>query len=206
MTHRIKKTFKAAEQDRLDVALSRRWWQWCIGEIEVSRFIFIDESGAKTNMARLYGRAFGGTRVFASVPHGHWCSTTMIAAIGATGTRAPFVFEGAMDKEMFRAYVKEILVPELKAGDIVVMDNLSCHKDEQAREYIEQAGACVWYLPPYSPDFNPIEKMWSKVKAFLRKTAARTEEKLYDAIKDALAVITLSDIKGWFQSCGYIIV
>jgi len=201
--HRIKKTFKAAEQNRPDVVLARGLWQWLTGDIDVSRFIFIDESGAKTNMARLYGRAFGGARVFASVPHGHWCSTTMIAAVGTWGTRAPFVFEGAMDREMFRAYVKEILVPELKAGDIVVMDNLSCHKDEKARGYIEKAGACVWYLPPYSPDFNPIEKMWSKVKAFLRKVAARTEEALFQAIKEALAVITLSDIKGWFKSCGY---
>jgi transposase len=127
----------------------------------------------------------------------------MVAAVGTTGTRAPFVFEGAMDTEMFRAYVKEILVPELKPGDIVVMDNLTCHKDETARSYIEQAGACVWYLPPYSPDFNPIEKMWSKIKAYLRKAAARTEEALYQAIKEALSAITLSDIKGWFLSCGY---
>jgi transposase len=156
-------------------------------------------------MTRLYGRGFDGGRVYDCVPHGHWSATTMIAAVGTEGPRAPFVFEGAMDTEMFVAYVKHVLVPELRLGDIVVMDNLRSHKNAHALELIEQAGAHVWFLPPYSPDLNPIEKMWSKVKAFLRKVCARTQETLYQAIADALATVTQSDIRGWFKSCGYTI-
>jgi transposase len=183
--------------------LQREIWKQAISGVDSKRFVFIDESGAKTNMTRLYGRAFGGKRVVDSVPHGHWSTTTMVAAVGATGTRAPFVFEGAMDTEMFCAYVKEVLAPELNAGDIVVMDNLQCHKNAAAQKLIQQAGAQVWYLPAYSPDYNPIEKMWSKVKAFIRKVRARTQEMLDKAIADALATITQSDICGWFKSCGY---
>lgn len=177
-----------------------------VTDVDVGRFVFIDESGAKTNMTRLYGRGFGGSRVRDAVPHGHWSTTTMIAAVGTTGHRAPFVFEGAMDTEMFRAYVKHVLVPELNPGDIVVMDNLRCHKDVLARELIQQVGAHVWYLPAYSPDLNPIEKMWSKIKACLRMIAARSQDALYQAIADALTAVTTSNIKGWFQSCGYNIV
>jgi transposase len=169
----------------------------------LDRLVFIDESCAKTNMTRLYGRAFAGERLSDAVPHGHWSTTTMVAAVGTGGTRAPFVFEGPMDTQMFRAYVKHVLVPELNAGDIVVMDNLSCHKDADACSFIEAAGAHVWFLPPYSPDLNPIEKMWSKIKAFLRKVAARTEENLYQAVAKSLTTITLSDIRGWFNMCGY---
>jgi len=108
-----------------------------------------------------------------------------------------------MDAEMFCVYVKEVLVPELNEGDIVVMDNLQCHKNSYARKLIKQAGAYVWFLPSYSPDFNPIEKMWSKIKAYLHKTCTRTKETLYQAIADSLNTITQSDIYGWFKSCGY---
>jgi transposase len=195
---------KASEQDSADVVLRRQQWQQAIAwGLATGRFVFIDESSAKTNMTRLYGWAFGGERLIDSVPHGHWSTTTMIAAVGLGGAKAPFVFEGPMDSPMFRAYVKRVLVPELRPGDIVVMDNLSSHKDAESQKSIEDAGAYVWYLPPYSPDFNPIEKMWSKMKAFLRKTAARTQQCLYQAIADALATISLSDIRGWFKSCGY---
>jgi len=180
------------------------WWQRA-GGIQTSRFVFIDESGAKTTMTRLYGRSFDGARVYDCVPHGHWRATTMVAAIGATGAKAPFVFDGAMDSEAFRAYVKHVLVPELKANDIVVLDNLKCHADRQARELIEKAGAQVWFLPPYSPDLNPIEKMWSKLKAILRTACARTQDALYQAIADAFARITVDDACAWIQSCGYII-
>ena len=185
--------------------IAREVWHVSTESIDTARLVFIDESGAKTNMTRLYGRGFNGGRVYDCVPHGHWSPTTMIAAVGTEGTRAPFVFEGAMDAEMFVAYVKHVLVPELKPGDIVVMDNLRSHKNAHAQELIEQAGAHVWFLPPYSPDFNPIEKMWSKIKAYLRKACARTQEKLYQAIADALATVTQSDIRGWFESCCYII-
>jgi transposase len=205
LKHRIKKTLKAAEQNRADVVIAREIWHVSAGSTDTARLVFIDESGAKTNMTRLYGRGFDGGRVYDCVPHGHWSATTMIAAVASEGTRAPFVFEGAMNAEMFVAYVKHVLVPELRSGDIVVMDNLKSHKNTHARELIEEAGAHVWFLPPYSPDFNPIEKMWSKIKAFLRKACARTQETLYQAIADALATITQSDIRGWFKSCGYII-
>jgi transposase len=166
--------------------------------------IFIDESGGKTNMTRLYGRAFDGQRVYDAVPHGHWCTTTMVSAIGWNGPKAPFVLGGAMDADAFRIYVERVLVPELQGGDIVVMDNLSTHKDGQARQIIKGAGAVVWDLPPYSPDFNPIEPMWSKVKAFLRKAKARTEEALVQAIADALGTITRDDCVAWFKHCGYL--
>ena len=128
----------------------------------------------------------------------------MVSAIGLSGPKAPFVFAGAMDAEAFRTYAERVLVPELQPGDIVVMDNLSSHKDAQAREMIQGAGAMIWDLPPYSPDFNPIEEMWSKVKAFLRKTKARTEKALLQAITDALRSITPDDCAGWFKHCGYL--
>ena len=179
------------------------WQQAIAWGLPTERFVFIDESSAKTNMTRRYGWAFDGARLIDAVPHGHLSTTTMIAAVGLGGAKAPFVFEGPMDSQMFRAYVKHVLVPELCPGDIVVMDNVSSHKDAEARTLIEDAGAYVWYLPPYSSDFNPIEKMWSKIKAFLRKAAARTHEYLYQAIADAPATISLSDIRGWFKFCGY---
>ena len=155
-------------------------------------------------MTRLYGRAFDGQRVCDSVPHGHWYTTTMVSAIGLSGPKAPFVFAGAMDAEVFRIYTERVLVPELQPGDIVVMDNLSSHKDSQARKMIQGAGAMILDLPPYSPDFNPIEEMWSKVKAFLHKTKARTEKALLQAITDALRSITPDDCAGWFKHCGYL--
>ena len=175
------------------------------GMFDPARLVFIDETSTNTAMVRLRGRCPRGIRLTDHVPHGHWCTTTMVAAVGLAGAKAPFVFDGAMDTEVFRAYVEHVLVPELKAGDIVVLDNLRCHADIHARRLIEKAGAQVWFLPPYSPDLNPIEKMWSKVKAFLRKACARTQEALYQAIADALATITADDACGWLQSCGYTI-
>ena len=168
------------------------------------RLLFIDESGAKTNMTRLYGRAFDGRRVCDAVPHGHWCTTTMVSAIGLNGPKAPFVLGGAMDADAFRIYVERVLAPELQPGDIVVMDNLSSHKDAQARQIIQGAGAVVWDLPPYSPDFNPIEQMWSKVKAFLREAKARTEQGLIRAIGKAFTTIIQDDCVGWFKHAGYL--
>ena len=171
--------------------------------IDPWRFQFLDESGAKTNMACLYGRSFDGQRIYDAVPHGHWSTTTMLSVVGLEGAKAPMVIEGPVDADVFRAYVEQVLVPVLRAGDIVVMDNLSSHKVPGIREAIEAVGAEVWYLPPYSPDFNPIEKMWSKIKEFLRKAKARTQEALLAAIGAALALVTVSNAKGWFQSCGY---
>jgi len=170
----------------------------------VQRLVFLDESGAKTNMTRLYGRSFDGGRLVDATPHGHWCVTTMLSSIRADGTTAAMTIEGATDAEVFAAYVKEVLVPTLRPGDIVVMDNLAPHKMPAITTALETAGAEVWFLPAYSPDLNPIEKMWSKIKALLRKAKARTEETLLQAIRNALAAVTQSDAIGWFASCGYI--
>ena len=168
-----------------------------------ARLRFIDESGAKTNMVRLHGRCRQGQRLLCKAPAGHWQTTTMVAAVGTQGVQAPFVLEGAMDTEAFGVYVEQVLVPTLKGGEIVVLDNLACHKHPRARELIESAGAQVWYLPPYSPDFNPIEPMWSKVKQILRALAARTLEGLVAATGIALGQVTLQDLAGWFAHCGY---
>lgn len=154
-------------------------------------------------MTRLYGRAFVGQRVRDAVPTATWHTTTMLAAIGADGARAPFVLEGAIDGAAFEIYVERILAPTLKSGDIVVMDNLSSHKNANARKWIEAAGATIWDLPPYSPDLNPIEMMWSKVKALLRKAKARSFEELVQAVGAAIQAVTTKDIHGWFNECGY---
>jgi transposase len=154
-------------------------------------------------MTRLCGRCKGGGRLVDATPHGHWETTTMIGSLGAEGSTALMVIEGATDAAVFRAYVKHVLVPTLRPGEIVVMDNLSSHKSPEIRELIEAAGADLWYLPPYSPDLNPIEKMWSKVKTFLRGYKARGTEELYQAVRQALKEITPQDAHGWFESCGY---
>ena len=181
----------------------RKAWLNKIDGLDPNRLVFLDESGAKTNMTRLYGRAFGGQRVVDAAPHGHWCTTTMISSIRLDGTTAAMVIECPTDTAVFRAYVDRVLVPSLRPGDIVVMDNLAPHKAPGVAEAIASAGAAVWPLPPYSPDFNPIEKMWSKIKAFLRKTKARTPAALVEAIGAALQTVTALDATGWFGSCGY---
>ena len=199
----IKKTLRASEQDRADVKQRREEWTAQQGALDFTRLVFLDESGAKTNMTRLRGRALGAQRLFDSAPHGHWCTTTIIGAVRLDGSTACMTVDGATDKDIFRESVRCVLVPTLRMGDIVVLDNLSAHQDQQTQELIEQAGAELRFLPPYSPDLNPIEKMWSKVKTFLRATKARTEEELYQAIRLALETITPQDAEGWFRSCGY---
>ena len=167
------------------------------------RLVFIDESGAKTNMTRLYGRAKEGRRASDNTPSGHWCTTTMISSVRLDGSTACMVVNGATTKDIFKAYVLHILLPTLKTGDVVVLDNLSAHKDQEIRNLIESVGAELWFLPPYSPDLNPIEKMWSKIKSILRTLKARTEKDLIDAIAKALDAVTANNAKGWFESCGY---
>jgi transposase len=154
-------------------------------------------------MTRLRGRAVRGKRVYESAPAGHWCTTTMISSIRLDGSTACMTIEGATTAEVFGAYVEHVLTPTLKPADIVVLDNLSPHKDTDAIRLIEEAGAQVRFLPPYSPDLNPIEKMWSKIKERLRATKARTQESLEAAITQALAQITPRDAMNWFASCGY---
>ncbi len=199
----IKKTLRASEQGRADVKQRREEWSAQQGALDFTRLVFLDESGAKTNMTRLRGRVHEGQRLVDTAPHGHWCTTTIIGAVRLDGSTACMAVDGATDKDVFREYIRCVLVPTLRVGDIVVLDNLSAHKDPQTQHLIEQAGAELRFLPPYSPDLNPIEKMWSKVKTFLRATKARTEEELYQAIRQALETVTPNDAEGWFRSCGY---
>lgn len=154
-------------------------------------------------MTRLRGRCQRGKRLYANAPHGHWCTTTMISSIRMDGSTACMTLEGGTSAAVFRAYVREVLLPTLRQGDVVIMDNLAAHKDAQSLAMIEAAGAQVLFLPAYSPDFNPIEMMWSKVKASLRAAEARTKELLFEAIGQALAKVTTKDAQHWFAACGY---
>jgi transposase len=189
--------------NRADIQLARAHWQEALAHVAHSRFLFVDESGAKTNMTRLYGRAPRGTRVNDHVPNGRWQTTTMVDAVGRNGPQAPWVLDGPMDGDAFLIWVQNVLAPTLETEDIVVMDNLSVHKNAQARTVIEATGAAIWDLPAYSPDLNPIEKMWRKMKSYLRKAKARDPESLFLAIGEALAQVSIQDIQNWFASCGY---
>ncbi len=165
--------------------------------------MFVDEVGAHTALTRLYGRAPRGQRLAGTVPQGTWETTTLVSAIRRDGVLAPFAFRGATDEAAFRTYVERVLVPALRPGDIVALDNLAAHRVPWVARTIRKAGAGVWYLPPYSPDLNPIEKVWAKVKALLRKAAARTTEALWDAIAEALRAVTPDDCANSFAHCGY---
>lgn len=154
-------------------------------------------------MTRLRGRAPKGQRLQAHAPQGHWQTTTMIGALRLDGSTACMAIEGATDTEVFHTYLEKVLLPVLRPGDLVIMDNLSAHKGEPALELLARAGVQVLFLPAYSPDFNPIEKMWSKLKAYLRKAEARNRESLVEAIAAALATVTAQDARNWFASCGY---
>ena len=169
----------------------------------VSRLKFLDEAGSNIAMTRLYGRAAPGERVNDATPQNYGENITMLAALSLFGIDAPMTIEGAVDGLVFRTYVEQVLAPTLARGDIVVMDNLGAHKVAGVIEAIEARGAKVIFLPPYSPDLNPIEKCWSKIKTYLRAAKARTPEALEKALKQALLLITANDAAGWFASCGY---
>jgi transposase len=168
-----------------------------------TRLVFVDESGANTKMTRLRGRSLGGRRLVAHIPHGHYQTSTLISGIRLNGPCAPWLFEGPMNGEMFLAWVAQGLVPTLQKGDLVIMDNLPTHKIQGIVEAIEAAGARLLYLPPYSPDFNPIENMWSKIKQTLRSHAPRTESELLLATKVAFEAVSATDCKGFFFSAQY---
>jgi transposase len=171
--------------------------------LNAERLVFIDETGAQTNMARRYGRAPRGERLISKVPWGHWKTTTFLAALRWDGITAPAVFDGPIDGDCFLAYVEQVLVPTLSAGDSVIMDNLASHKVAGVREAIEAAGATLRYLPPYSPDFNPIEQAIAKLKSYLRKAAARTLEALIQAIADSLKFFTAQECANFITNAGY---
>ena len=178
-----------------------RWFEEQL-DLEPERLVFIDETWASTNMARRFGRAPRGQRLRMAVPHGHWKTTTFVAGLRLTGMVAPFVLDGPINRQAFEVYVERVLAPELSPGDVVVMDNLSSHKGARTRELIEAAGASLLYLPPYSPDFNPIENAFAKLKALLRKAAERTVAGLWDAIGRLLDLFTPSECANYFAAAG----
>jgi transposase len=200
---RKKKTGHAAEQERDDVSAARE--EWFEGELDLDpeKLVFIDETSVSTNMARRFGRALRGERCRASVPFGHWKTTTLIAALRVDRIDAPMTIDGALDGRSFLAYVEQVLAPTLRAGEIVVLDNVSTHKVGGVREAIEAKGAKVLYLPPYSPDFNPIEKSFSKIKSVLERIAARTLDALDAAVAQALRCVTPSECTNYFAASGY---
>jgi transposase len=195
----------AAEQNRPDVAEKRSRWHEQLAADPVSGLVFVDESGANTKMTRWRGRALAGQRLLAHIPQGHYQTSTLIAGIRLSGPCAPWLFAGPMNGEMFLAWVRQGLAPTLQKGDLVILDNLATHKIAGIREAIETAGARLLYLPPYSPDFNPIENMWSKIKQILRRQAPRTESALLAATKTAFQAISTADCQGYFFSAKYAI-
>jgi transposase len=172
-------------------------------DLNPARLVFIDETWASTNMARTRGRAPRGERLRAAVPYGHWKTTTFVAGLRQDGIVAPFVLDGPINRDAFETYVAQVLVPELQPGDVVIMDNLSSHKGPRVRDLIEVAGATLLYLPPYSPDFNPIENAFAKLKALLRKAAERTVGALWDRIGLTLDAFTPAECANYFAAAGY---
>ena len=169
------------------------------------KFKFLDEAGSNLAMTRLYGRGERGARVVETVPQNYGENITMLASLSVSGVEAAMTINGAVDAVVFRTYIEKVLSPTLAIGDIVVMDNLLAHKVAGIKELIESRGAKLIYLPPYSPDLNPIEKCWSKIKTFLRRAKARTREELEKALREALLQVTEADAQGWLKSCGYAI-
>jgi transposase len=194
---------RAAEQDRPDVAAKRRLWQVWRRFMDPSRFVFVDETGTATNMARRYGRSPGGARLVAALPHGHWRTTTFVGGLRQSGIVAPLVLDGPITGAAFRAYVAQFLAPALQPGDVVVLDNLAAHKVAGVRQAIAAAGASILYLPPYSPDFNPVEQLFAKLKALLRKAAARTKDELWQAIGRLLATVSPAECARYLHHCDY---
>jgi transposase len=198
-----KKTLIASEQDRPDVAEKRLQWRATQQTIDPGKVVFIDETWAKTNLTRRYGRATLGTRVVEKTPCGRWQTTTFLGALRAEGFIAPLTVEGAINGPLFRSWVEQHLAPALAPGDIVVMDNLSSHKVAGVRAAIEAVGAELRYLPPYSPDLNPIELAFSKLKKLLRDGAERTIDKLWQLCGRILDHFTEEECRNYFKHCGY---
>jgi len=198
-----KKSLHAAEQQRPDVARRRERWQRHQARLDPSRLVFIDETWARTNMTRTHGRSPRGQRLVASVPHGHWKTLTFLAALRVDRLTAPCVLDGPVNGTSFLAYVEQSLVPTLKPGDIVIMDNLGSHKSPAVRAAIRKAGAKLFFLPPYSPDLNPIEQVFAKLKTLLRKAAERTVEATWQRIGSLLGNFTSNECANYFGNSGY---
>jgi transposase len=198
---RKKKSMHADERERPDVKRKRRSFRYRVRRVEPGKLRFVDESGANTAMARAYARAPRGERAVGSAP-GKWESFTVVAALGLDGVRAPLVIPGAMDAAAFETYVADVLAPQLRPGDVVVWDRVPTHHCRAAVAAVHRAGAHLMFLSPYSPDYTPIERLWSKVKTYLRRVAARSKDTLYTALGEALETVTPQDIIGWFQHAG----
>src|SRR3982751_2758085 len=198
-----KKTLHAAEQDRPDVAQARRVFIRRQPALDPRRLVFIDETWAATNMTRRYGRCARGLRLRACVPHGHWKLTTLVAGLRTAGISAPYVFEGAINGQRFRAYIEQMLAPTLAPGDIVLLDNLRSHKVAGIAEAIAARAAQLIYLPPYSPDLNPIEQAFAKYKALLRKAAERPVESLWQTIGRIADLFSPAECRNFFNNAGY---
>lgn len=194
-----KKSLIATEQD----PVARAAWREAMADVPTQRLVFVDETGTHTRMTPLYARAPRGERAYGHVPRNHTRNTTLVAALTLAGLDAPMVLEGAMDREVFVAWLRHFLVPTLSAGQVVVMDNLNVHKGTQVRQIIEGADCTLRYLPAYSPDFSPIEGAYSKVKARVRRAGKRQQDELEGAIGEAVAAVTAQDAAGWFAHCGY---
>src|SRR5882757_5409969 len=203
MTSRSKKTLHAAEQDRPDVAAARAELKLEQSKLDAPRLVFIDETAVTTKMVRHRGRSPRGERLVASVPHGHWKTLTLVAALRINGLTAPYVIDGAMDGPSFLVYVEQVLAPTLRKGDTVFMDNLRTHKVDGVATAIEAAGAKLRYTPAYSPDFNPIEQAFAKFKASLRKGAARTVPALTKLIKKTLNTFAPVECTNYIRHAGY---
>jgi transposase len=171
--------------------------------VEAKRLLFVDEMGTNTSLSPLYAWAPKGQRAYCSVPRNRGKNTTVLSSMNAEGMGASLTVEGATTSAVFEAYVEQVLAPTLRKGQVVVMDNLSAHKGERVRELIEERGCELIYLPSYSPDFNPIEEAFSKIKGLVRKAEARTREALVEAIGSALSAVTSGDARGFFEHCGY---
>jgi transposase len=193
----------AGERDRPDVARRRAQWTKYQARVEPERLVFIDETWTKTNMAPLRGWAPCGERLIAKVPHGRWKTTTFLAALRHDRIEAPWLLEGPIDGESFRTYVEKVLVPTLHQGDIVIMDNLGSHKSKAVRQLVRAAGAKVFFLPKYSPDLNPIEQVFAKLKHLLRKAKARTAEAICAAIREILTDFSPAECANYFTNAGY---
>jgi transposase len=198
-----KKSLHAAEQDRADVAKARGEWRDKQPGLNPAKLVFVDETWTKTNMTRLRGRAPRGQRLVAAVPHGHWKTSTFIGALRCDGLTAPGVFDGAINGELFLAYVEQVLVPTLRPGDRVIMDNLGSHKRVGVREAIEAAGAILMFIPPYSPDLNPIELAFAKLKALLRAKAIRTVDALWNELGSLVDCFSPAECTNFFRHDGY---
>jgi transposase len=194
----------ADEQEQADVQAARRAWSEAQPGMDIEKLVFIDETWISTSMTRHYGRAPRGQRCIASAPHGHWETTTIVASLRHQQLTAPLVADGPMDGELFLAHVRQFLCPTLRPGDIVVLDNLSSHKVAGVKQAIAAADATLIYLPPYSPDLNPLEKLFAKLKALLRKAAKRSVDALWNEIGELLNTLSSTECANYFTPSGYV--